>query len=703
MVLKFNRILILFFIFIILTIANQSVSVGQTASAQVFLPVISHDPTRWIGPSGGTIVAIAKDPTNPQVTYAGTFGAGVYKSTDGGQTWNSSSAGLSNLYIYSLAIDPSHPSTIYAGTYHSQIFKSVDAGVSWKWSGTGMQDQAIVYSIAIDPFEPSKIYAATRGLSNNCDAPWNGVVYRSADAGQSWMPSLANLGSTQDWVYSLLVDPNAHDNIYAAAHENGVYKSVNEGGNWYPIQNGISDLSGRSIAISPDYSPGTTLYYGAWHFDSLYKTLNGGNSWFRPDPNIPLSKVYSVAIDPQNPNTVYLATINRGILKTTDGGLNWPYGSLFDDDIYSIAIDGFNSANILAGTAGDGIFRSSDYSVNWQRSNSGLNNATVTSIVSSSADPASIYTSVFGAGVNRSSNLDISWSDFNIGLTDKYIHSLVVDPARPWLIYALTDSEGLFQKNLSNGNGWTRIGIGLPLTQYIEPTYPVDHPFATLDMQEKFPPLQEGPPAVSSTSDQLLQMVFAPSNPSIVYLGTGKSGIYKSTDGGTNWYPDGLIGKSILGLAVDPIDPNLVYAVASDPSACAYSGSLLISSNGGSQWNPASLSGNFYSIAASRTESGVVYAGTGNGIYRYKNNNWSQPTLANQVITTITLDFVKPGFIYAGTENGAYYSADGGSTWKYVNQSLQGIVIESITVDYSYPNLLYFGTKTYGIFRTAIP
>lgn len=700
---KFNRILILLFIFIILTLTNQTVSVGQTASTDVYMPLISNDPTRWIGPYGGTVVAIATDPTNPQISYAGTFGAGVFKSTNGGQTWNSSSTGLSNLYIYSLAIDPEHPATIFAGTYHNQVFKSSDGGISWNWSGTGMQDQAIVYSIAIDPFDTSKIYAATRGVSNLCNPPWNGVVYRSADAGQSWMPSLTNVGTTQDWVYSLIVDPEAHDNIYATAHENGPYKSVNEGGNWYPILNGITDLSGRSIALSPDYSQGITLYYGVWHNDSLYKSFNGGNSWLRPDPNIPLSKVYSVAIDPLYPNTVYLATINRGILKTTDGGLSWPYGSLFDDGIYSIAIDRFNSSKILAGTAGDGLFRSSNNGENWQRSNSGLNNAMATSIVSSTADPSSIYASVYGAGVNQSTNLGNSWSDLNVGLTDKYIHSLAVDPARPWLLYALTDSAGLFRYNMNTGDGWLGIGIGLPLTQNIEPTYPGDHPFTTLDMMESFPPLEESPTAVSSTSDQLIQMFFAPSNPSIVYLGTGNSGVYKSTDGGTNWVPNGLTGKSILDLAVDPINPSLVYAVASNPAACLYSGSLQVSPDGGSHWNPASLSANFYSVAASRTEAGVIFAGTSNGIFQYKNNSWTQLAFANQVITTITLDPARPGFIYAGTTDGAYYSGDGGSSWKYVNQNLKGVVIESIAVDPSHQNLVYFGTKTYGIFLAAIP
>jgi hypothetical protein len=99
---KFNRILILIliFIFTILTLSNQSVSAEQTASTEIYMPLIANDFSRWIGPYGGTIVAIATGPTNAQISYAGTFGAGVFISTDGGQTWNSSSTGLSTPIHY---------------------------------------------------------------------------------------------------------------------------------------------------------------------------------------------------------------------------------------------------------------------------------------------------------------------------------------------------------------------------------------------------------------------------------------------------------------------------------------------------------------------------------------------------------------------------------------------------------------------------
>src|SRR5512135_3396669 len=142
MVLQLKRILIPVIILLILLATGQSKSAGQTLTLNSFLPLIVQNRSGWIGPDGGTIVALAIDPSNPQTVYAGSYGSGVFKSLDGGTTWQAASQGLTNLYIYSLAIDPTHPATVYAGTYRSQVYKSEDGGKTWHWSGNGMQASA---------------------------------------------------------------------------------------------------------------------------------------------------------------------------------------------------------------------------------------------------------------------------------------------------------------------------------------------------------------------------------------------------------------------------------------------------------------------------------------------------------------------------------------------------------------------------------
>lgn len=663
----------------------------------IFLPIISYNYTGWIGPYGGTITSIAIDPSNPQVIYAGSYGSGVYKSIDGGNNWRSAINGLINQYVYSLAIDPAHSNTIYAGTYHSQVYKSLDGGNSWSWSGNGIQDQAVVYSIAVDPSTPTRVYACTRGSSTNGTAPWNGIVYRSTDSGQTWIPSLTNVGgsSVKDWAYSLVINPNYPYQVFTATHESGPYRSDNYGANWYAISHGINDLSGRAIVISPQLQFSGLLFYGVWHFDTVYKTLNGGQNWTLSNHNYPSVEVYNIALDPYSADTVYLATFTHGLMRSLDGGDNWDFAGLQTDQLYSIVINPFFTTNLFAGTNGDGLFRSLDSSASWQRSTSGILNANVTAVVQSSIDPNILYASLYGAGVYQSFNRGQSWQEINYGLGDKFVHDLVLNPVNQYLLYALTDTGGLYQNDFS-GAGWIKINGGLPLSQTLIPAFSPDHPFATLDMQESFAHPPTILPDNQSVSTNLLKMVYAPSDAQIAYIGTLGKGVYRSTNGGLNWQPAGLGWETILSLAVDAVDPDTIYA------ATEISGSLKISTNGGIDWNYANLPVSFYSVAASPTEAGVAYAGTSMGVYRYQSGGWTAMGLSDKTITSIAVDPVHPGVFYAGTSSGAYFSKDYGATWKFVDNKLQDQVIQSIRIDRHTPNAVYFSTKTHGVFLALI-
>ncbi|HJW90693.1 MAG TPA: hypothetical protein VJ436_08640 [Anaerolineales bacterium] len=153
-----------------------------------------------------------------------------------------------------MAIDPANPATLYAGTYKGKVYQSNDGAATWQIANDGIQDNAIVYSIVIDPQNTQRVYAATRGNSNNGDRPWAGVVYRSEDAGATWIPSLYDLGGAdyQDWVYALEINPNAPQIIFAATHEHGPVRSDDFGNTWKILENGIGmgrhfSAAGRSF------------------------------------------------------------------------------------------------------------------------------------------------------------------------------------------------------------------------------------------------------------------------------------------------------------------------------------------------------------------------------------------------------------------------------------------------------------------------
>ena len=126
--------------------------------------------------------ALAIDPQTPTTLYAGGTG-GVFKSTDGGESWSAVSSGLTDLRVSSLAIDPKTPTTLYAGTSGSGVFRSADGGISWSAFNAGLTDLNIS-SVVLDPRRPTTVYAAAAGGFFDGRVTGGGVfvIFTPADA-----------------------------------------------------------------------------------------------------------------------------------------------------------------------------------------------------------------------------------------------------------------------------------------------------------------------------------------------------------------------------------------------------------------------------------------------------------------------------------------------------------------------------------------
>ena len=156
---------------------------------------------------------------NPSVLYCGTFGGGVFKSTNLGLTWTESNSGLGGLFIRALVIDPSDPMTIYAGASEMGVFKTTDGGASWTDASSGLEDFSI-RSLVIDPLDTSVVYAGT----------FSGGVFKSVDGGAGWISVNNGLSSPLfgqgTFVFSLVVNPVDPMTVYAGTGS-GVFKSSN--------------------------------------------------------------------------------------------------------------------------------------------------------------------------------------------------------------------------------------------------------------------------------------------------------------------------------------------------------------------------------------------------------------------------------------------------------------------------------------------
>jgi photosystem II stability/assembly factor-like uncharacterized protein len=679
--------------------ASAQSALTRNAAYKLLLPLVNlNRPPVWLGPEGGLISAVVVDPRNPSNVYAASWGGGVYKSTDGGLSWTWKSQGLQNLTVVSLAIDPDSPSTLFAGTYRGKLFKSTDGGDSWFLSSTGVQESAIVYSIAVDPRRPQTVYMSTRGISNELTPPWRGVIYRSDDGGSSWTAKLDDLAgeSVQDWAYALAIHPFSTNVVFAATHEQGILYSRDWGETWRPANEGITNFSTRAVVFGPSEEFAETAYTAVWEKRGVFKSEDLGNSWTIKDNGIPEAQIYVMDIDPFHPRTLFLATFNQGVMKTTNGGNRWIPAGLQSVPIATVRFHPLENWGVFAGTVGDGLYLSRDGGANWARSQSGLKASSVTSLSISPFDPQVYFASTSGRGVLRSADGGKSWEEFNQNLGSRWINALV-EQSGGKILFALTSDAGLYRCDLSNPGGcWQSVGgIGTAAAR--------GQPGVTrhFSSESTFFAASEATGVASSqvwpSGPGWLALAFAPTNSSIGYLAGTGSGVYRTEDGGITWNQVGLPGRTVWSLAVDPQYPQRVYA------AVDQAGTVRVSEDAGQSWADASLPGvTGYALAFSPGSQGSLFAGTGSGVYRLANGGWQPAGLAGTTIASLAFHPVRPGWLFAGAVGGAFISKDGGSTWSAGPQDLAGHTVQSLYASSLIPDNMFYCTTAHGLIKEEL-
>ena len=196
-------------------------------------------------------------PPNSNVVYAGscrgsvaldakiTASKGVWKSTDGGETWNEANdTNINTKCIADLAVQVGNPNVIYAASPAGGLYKTNNGGSNWSLLST--LPATNVHSVAVHPTNSMVIYAGT----------FNQGVYKSTNAGASWTPMTAGM-EPNDYIRSLVIDPADPDIIWAGSWSTGVYRWVPSEGRWAHVNSGLNTRSVMDLFISPD---GSFLY-----------------------------------------------------------------------------------------------------------------------------------------------------------------------------------------------------------------------------------------------------------------------------------------------------------------------------------------------------------------------------------------------------------------------------------------------------------
>ena len=397
-------------------------------------------------PPNTSINALSVDPITPSRIYVGVFGfpsggfgpdvqgsGGVFKSTDGGQTWNASSAGLITFDVRTLAANSVAPGTIYTGGYGG-VFKSTDSGASWKGTGLTAYTGSLVTVFA----NPNFLYAQT-GRSNGCNSS-DRLLFRSMDGGASWSDAasprnsgcILNVNLFSAHVIPIVIDPANPNTLYVGESDDqdgysALLKSTDGGANWSPAWDWFNGLrvSIRAIAIDPAVP--NTLYLG----------LDDVSAAAQPD---------------------LFATQTSGLFKGTDGGVTWRSTGLTKSAVNLLAIDPSKSNIIYASTEGhnsdpkgfQGLFKSTDGGTSWLAINKGLSGliesrlTTTTALIIDPANSNVLYLGTSNSGLFRSADGGANWSAFNDGLTNLQVRALAVAPGAARTVYAAT-SGGVFR------------------------------------------------------------------------------------------------------------------------------------------------------------------------------------------------------------------------------------------------------------------
>ncbi len=301
--------------------------------------------TTWFassnGITSGTTVyyGFAFDPNDPNTIYVATD-AGLYKSTDAGETWILKSSLLIDgvartLPAGSIAISPTD-GTLYMGIgcqiscdSTAGIYRSHDGGETWEHVFT---DTADVRPIAIALSAPHIIYAGI--WTNQNPGGGSGSIFKSTDWGNTWQRIDSSFGAPVH-VRSITVDPQDAQVVYLGVAGNGIFKTSNGGQTWTPIGTSLGSITPKEIKVDPRNQQ--VMYLASWDETSsgVYRSLdNAGLSWAAMNDGMGNRSVYSLAIDNGSPQNIYAGTTN-GVWKYTvtsghtDDSISINNGTLF--------------------------------------------------------------------------------------------------------------------------------------------------------------------------------------------------------------------------------------------------------------------------------------------------------------------------------------------------------------------------------------
>ncbi len=661
---------------------------------------------RNVGPAfcSGRIADIAVHPTNENHWYVAVGSGGVWETKNAGITWKPI---FDDQAVYStgcITIDPNNPATIWLGSgenvggrhvgYGDGVYKSTDGGQTW--NNVGLPNSEHLSEIIVHPNNSNIVYVASQGplWSKGGDRG----LYKSIDGGTNWKKVLGD----DEWVgvTDIMMDPRNPDIMYAATWQrhrtvaahmgggpgSGLHRSYDGGETWEKLTNGIpkSNLGKIGIAISPQQPD---VLYAAIELDrrtgGLFRSTDRGSSWTKMSDAISggtgphyYQELYAC---PHNFDRIYLMDVR--IQVSDDGGRN--FRRLKEEnkhsDNHAMVFRADDPDYLLIGTDG-GIYESFDLAENWRYTY----NLPLTQYYKVAVDDREPFYHIYGGTQDNGSHAGPSQTDDVIGIrnADWYKtlyadgHQSATEPGNPDIIYAETQQGGMHRIDLKTGE-----------QVLIQP--------------------QDGEGETYERFNWDAPIIVSPHDPATIYFASQR--VWKSSNRGDSW--EAISGdltrneervalkimdkyqswdnpwdvyamsnySSITSLSQSPLDVNVIYAGTDD-------GIIQVTKDGGKTWSKTMVSTiglpdrSFVNdIKADLHDASTVYVVLDNHKegdfepYVYKSTNYGQTwtSISNDIpertlTWRIVQDHVKKELLFLATEFGVYASLNGGGNWEKI-------------------------------------
>jgi photosystem II stability/assembly factor-like uncharacterized protein len=685
---------------------------------------------REIGPAvmGGRIDDFAVVESNPDIIYAGTASGGLFKTTNGGTTWEAVFDDQPTSTIGDVTVAPSDPSIVWVGTGEANnrqssswgdgVYKSTDSGKTWKHMG--LDATMHIGRIVISPSDPNTVYVAAGG--NLWGPSKDRGVYKTTDGGKTWSNVLFvndDTGATD-----IAMNPDSSGTLIAAFYQrrrtvfgyngsgpgSGLYKSTDAGATWKKLEKGLPwepDAKKPAAAADKDkadpeaikeigrigvnfYRRNASVVYALIEHANggVFRSDDQGETWTRASETNPRGQYYSqIIIDPNNDQRLWVH--GAQMYFSEDGGKTFKSNLVqkIHGDYHAMWIDPRDSNHMIAGSDG-GIYTSNDRGKTWDY----LNNVAIGQFYEIGLDMQKPYRICGGLQDNNvwcgpSATLDthgIANSDwYTVGGGDGFYAQF--DPSDPSTVYGESQDGNLLRRNLK-----------------------------THESRSIRPPAAEGERLRFQWNSPLLISAF--DNKTIYY---GGNYLFKSMDRGDSWMRLGgdltnnqdrdtlpIMGRvpdkktmsrhdgvqawpSITTLSESPLNRDVLYAGTDD-------GNLQVTRDGGKTWkNVAPKKGTYVSrIVASRFKEGTAYAtldGHRNndfGVYVFVTTDYGDTWKAIRnglndeagAVHVIREHFRNPKLLFLGTERGLFVSNDQGGRWTRLKLNLPTVPVDDIAI-----------------------